>query len=77
METWTTIRNQLQPYVMKLKSAGKQFYINRIDELIDRLETMDFLKKDKLEPTFLQGYSSQIMEYRRYSKKTEPEENED
>ena len=47
------------------------YYINKIDELTDRLE---LAQKDKLEPTFLQGYSSQIMEYRNYSKKTEQDE---
>lgn len=76
VETWTTIRKLLQPYVMKLGSAGKKFYIDRINELTDRLNTLDFIKKDKLEPTFLQGYSSQIMEYRNYSKKTEPDANQ-
>lgn len=74
VETWVTIRDQLNPYMMKLKNTGKPFYINRINELTDRL---DLTVKDKLEPTFLQGYSSQIMEYRNYSKKTEPDVNED
>ncbi len=82
VETWTTIRNQLQPYVMKLmtaknsvgKNTGKLFYLDQIDKLTDRL---DFSQKDKLEPTFLQGYSSQIMEYRNFSKKTELDENKD
>ena len=77
-----TIRNQLQPYVMKLmtaknsvgKNTGKLFYLDQIDKLTDRL---DFSQKDKLEPTFLQGYSSQIMEYRNFSKKTELDENKD
>lgn len=68
VETWMTIRNQLQPYVMKLNNAGKTFYCNRINELVDRL---DMNQKDKLEPTFLQGYSSQMMEYRNYLKKAE------
>lgn len=82
VETWETIRNQLQPYVMKLmtaknaagKNTGKIFYIDQMDKLTARL---DFSQRDKLEPTFLQGYSSQIMEYRNYSKKTEPDANED
>lgn len=74
VETWTTIRNQLNSYMMKLKSAGKPFYINKINELTDRL---DLTQKDKLEPTFLQGYSSQIMEYRNYSKKSEQDGNEE
>lgn len=71
VETWNTIRNQLNPYILKLKSAGKPYYINKINELTDRLE---LAQRDKLEPTFLQGYSSQIMEYRNYSKKTEQDE---
>ena len=71
VETWNTIRNQLNPYILKLKSAGKPYYINKIDELTDRLE---LAQKDKLEQKFLQGYSSQIMEYRNYSKKTEQDE---
>lgn len=65
VETWMTIRNQLQPYIMKLNNAGKTFYGNRINELTQRL---DFNQKDKLGPTFLQGYSSQMMEYRNHTK---------
>ena len=74
METWTTIRNQLHPYVMKLKNAGKLYYVNKLDELTCRL---DLTRRDKLEPTFLQGYSSQLVEYRSSYKKQEdgkPEE---
>lgn len=82
VETWITIRNQLQPYVMKLmtaknsagKNTGKIFYIDQINKLTDRL---DFSQKDKLEPTFLQGYSSQITEYRNYFKQSGNEETED
>ena len=78
VETWMTIRNQLQPYIMKLMTAknstgkftGKTFYVDQIDKLTDRL---DFSQKDKLEPTFLQGYSSQITEYRNYTGKSENE----
>lgn len=73
VETWNTIRNQLNPYVLKLRSAGKTYYIDRMDQLTDRLELTD---KDKLEPTFLQGYSCQIMEYRGYFKKSGNEKNE-
>ncbi len=71
VETWITIRNQLQPYVLKLHAAGKPFYISRMDELTERL---DLAKKEKLEPTFLQGYSCQMMEYRKYFKKAEKEQ---
>ncbi len=73
VETWITIRNQLQPYVLKLHAAGKPFYISRMDELTERL---DLAKKEKLEPTFLQGYSCQMMEYRKYFKKAEKEQSE-
>lgn len=68
VETWMTIRNQLQPYVMKLNNAGKTFYSNRINELTRRL---DLNQKEKLDPTFLQGYSSQMMEYRNHHIKAE------
>lgn len=87
VETWATIRNQLQPYVMKLKTAknsagkyaGKLFYVNQMDELTSRL---DFTQKEKLDPSFLQGYSSQIMQYRNYlgalgQEKEEDQEKED
>lgn len=71
VETWNTIRNQLNPYVLKLKSAGKTYYIERMEQLTAKLELKN---RDKLEPTFLQGYSCQIMEYRGYFKKTEQED---
>lgn len=71
VETWNTIRNQLNPYVLKLKSAGKIYYIERMEQLTAKLELKN---RDKLEPTFLQGYSCQIMEYRGYFKKTEQED---
>lgn len=68
VETLTTIINQLNPYMNKLTNAGKLFYVNRINELIAEL---DLSQRDKLEPTFLQGYSSQIIEYRDHFKKSE------
>lgn len=73
VETWNTIRNQLNPYVMKLRAAGREYYIDRMDQLTARLELVN---RDKLEPTFLQGYSCQIMEYRGYFKKEEHAEEE-
>ncbi|MDE7044182.1 MAG: type I-C CRISPR-associated protein Cas8c/Csd1, partial [Acetatifactor sp.] len=72
-ETWNTIRSQLNPYVMKLRAAGREYYIDRMDQLTARLELVN---RDKLEPTFLQGYSCQIMEYRGYFKKEEHAEEE-
>lgn len=73
VETWNTIRNQLQPYIMKLSVAGKRFYIDRMNELTARL---DLTQKDKLEPTFLQGYSCQLMYYREHFKKQNSEKTE-
>ena len=67
VETWLTIRNQLNPYIAKLSAEGKRFYIDRIDELTARLDLTD---KRKLEPTFLQGYSCQKMDYWGYFKKS-------
>lgn len=74
VETWMTIRNQLHPYVLKLRSAGKLYYVNKLDELTCRL---DLTRRDKLEPTFLQGYSSQIVEYRSSNKKQEDDKAEE
>lgn len=71
VETWLTIRNQLRPYIAKLRSAGKLYYVDRIIELTSRLELTD---KSKLEPTFLQGYSCQMMEYREHFKKAGQEQ---
>lgn len=71
VETWLTIRNQLQPYIAKLRSAGKLYYVLRIEELTSRLELTD---KSKLEPTFLQGYSCQMVEYREHFKKAGQEQ---
>lgn len=68
VETWLTIRNQLNPYIAKLGAEGKRFYIDRIDEMTARLDLTD---KRKLEPTFLQGYSCQKMDYRGYFKKND------
>ena len=74
VETWNTIRNQLQPYVLKLQAAGKSFYIDHAEELTARL---DLTKREKLEPTFLQGYSCQMMEYRKYFKETGKEQSKE
>ena len=51
--------------------SRKTYYIDRMEQLTAKL---DFKNRDKLEPTFLQGYSCQIMEYRGYFKKTEQED---
>ncbi|MGN1148991.1 MAG: type I-C CRISPR-associated protein Cas8c/Csd1, partial [Lachnospiraceae bacterium] len=74
VETYMTIRNQLQPYIMKLNSSGKGFYVKRLSSLESRL---DFTQKNKLEPTFLQGYSCQLMSYRNFSKQENSENKED
>ncbi len=71
VETWGTIINQLDPYIRKLKAAGKWFYVERIYQLTDRLSQLGLMEKGKLEPAFLQGYSCQMMEYRNYIKKSE------
>ncbi|MBD5497565.1 MAG: type I-C CRISPR-associated protein Cas8c/Csd1 [Lachnospiraceae bacterium] len=66
VETWNTIRNQLQPYILKLNAEGKRFYVEQLDKIAAEL---DFAEKSKLEPTFLQGYSCQMMAYWGYFKK--------
>lgn len=74
VQTWEIIRNQLQPYIMKLSATGKMFYIEQLDKLSARLDMSD---KSKLQPTFLQGYSSQIVAYRDYLKQHKDDKEEE
>ncbi len=76
VQTWMTIRKQLQPYIMKLKSSEKKsdFYINKLNDLEGLL---DFNDTTKLGPTFLQGYSRQITEYRNHITKISIEKKEE
>lgn len=73
VETWNTIRNQLQPYILKLNAEGKRYYIEQLDKIAAEL---DFTEKSKLEPTFLQGYSCQMMAYWGYFKKNDADKEE-
>lgn len=73
VETWNTIRNQLQPYILKLNAEGKRFYVEQLDKIAAKL---NFAEKSKLEPTFLQGYSCQMMAYRGYFKKNDADKEE-
>lgn len=73
VETWSTIRNQLNPYILKLKAEGKKFYVEQLDKLTSKL---DLTNKSKLEPTFLQGYSCQMMAYWGYFKKNDADKEE-
>ena len=74
VETWNTIINQLNPYITKLTEKEKKFYV---DEGIVKLTTMlDWTDKSKLEPTFLQGYSCQMMAYWGYFKKNDADKEE-
>lgn len=73
VETWNTIRNQLNPYILKLKAEGKKFYVERMEKLTSKLDLTD---KSKLEPTFLQGYSCQMMAYWGYFKKNDADKEE-
>ena len=74
VQTWEIIRNQLQPYIMRLTASGKVYYIEQLDKYTASLDMND---KYKLEPTFLQGYSSQLMEYRNYQKQIKRENEEE
>lgn len=73
-QTWKTIRNALQPYIMKLNTSGNTYYIRVIDQVVDMFEADDFTKNESLGVAFLQGYSSQMMEYKNYNKKEDKED---
>lgn len=74
VQTWEIIRNQLQPYIMKLTSSGKGFYVEKVNCFSTKLDMTD---KSKLEPTFLQGYSTQMMIYREHINQMKKENKEE
>lgn len=67
-QTYKVIRDTLQPYIMKLNSIGKPYYCEQLNEIIDLFSEDDFYKKESLQVSFLQGYSSQIMKYISFKK---------
>ena len=72
-QTWKTIYDSLRPYIMKLNSSGKTFYIKQINSIINQFEEDDFVKQGSLNNLFLLGYCCQMEAYENYKK---PEEKE-
>lgn len=73
VQTWKTIYDNLRPYIMKLNSSGKTFYVKQINSIINQFEESDFVKKESLNHLFLLGYCCQMEAYENYKK---PEEKE-
>lgn len=69
VQTWQIIRNQLQPYIFKLKKSGKKsnYYVEELDKIVCAIP--DITDNNRLDARFLQGYSCQMVEYRNYIKK--------
>ena len=66
--TWNVIRNNLQPYVMKLIGKGAYKYVVDMDEICAQIEKKEFMSDERLSELFLLGYSSKITEYRNEKK---------
>lgn len=79
VQTQQIIRNQLQPYVMKLNSSETKsdFYVKQLDKITAKLEAQDSRNMGKLDAQFLQGYSCQMAEYRNYIEKANKENKEE
>lgn len=74
--TWETIHSNLQPYKAQLGNSANWLY-SQIIEITDKFDIDNFNDKP-LDPIYLLGFSSQIMEIRNSNKKTEEkEENEE
>ncbi len=74
--TWETIHSNLQPYKAQLGNSANWLY-SQIIEITDKFDIDNFNDKP-LDPIYLLGFSSQIMEIRNSNKKIdEKEENEE
>lgn len=62
--TWKVIRNNLQPYVMKLIGTGAYKYVKEMDDICSLIETNDFMSDERLSELFMLGYSCQLNYYR-------------
>ena len=62
--TWNVIRNNLQPYVMKLIGTGAYRYVKEMDDICSLIETNDFMSDERLSELFMLGYSCQLNYYR-------------
>lgn len=62
--TWSVIRNNLQPYVMKLIGTGAYRYVKEMDDICSLIETNDFMSDERLSELFMLGYSCQLNYYR-------------
>lgn len=62
--TWKIILDCLDPYMKKLQSMGKMYYIEQINRITSMMEQKDILDNKSLDNLFLLGYSCQMEEYR-------------
>ena len=63
-ETWKVIRENIQPYLNKLKFKERRYYENVLDEINNSFEVKDFKDNKKLDGLYLLGFHSQSYEFR-------------
>lgn len=69
--TWKIINDNLRPYMAKLKTMGKTWYIKELQEIYDLIDEDEFKKQEALTEVYLLGYNCQLNSY----DKKENEEN--
>lgn len=61
--TWKTVRNNLEPYILKLKGKNRTYYEREIMAITDMFDKEKFEDNSRLSELFLLGYDSQYMSY--------------
>ena len=72
--TYNIIRQRLQPYISKLNSGSRNYYISLAEEIFDKLAQTGSFNNEPLKENYLLGYYSQSVEFRKNN--TNEEENE-
>ena len=75
-KTYNLIRQRLQPYISKLTSGSRNYYLELAEGIFDQLSQTDSFNNEPLGENYLMGYYSQSAEFRKNrTKETTKEEN--
>ena len=64
-KTYSLIRQRLQPYISKLTSGSRNYYLELAEEIFDKLSENDSFNNEPLGENYLMGYYSQSAEFRK------------
>lgn len=63
--TYQIIRERLQPYISKLNSGSRNYYLALAEEIFDKLAQTNSFNNEPLKENYLLGYYSQSAEFRK------------